>query len=74
MINYSIIPNELLFSDYDDFDVNYEEIELDDGLTLMVERIDESSVKVVKIISSNHQDFLRSNIQPGMEIKSSLQL
>ncbi len=74
MINYSIYPSELLFADFDDFEVNYEELTLEDGTTIMVERIDDKQVKVSQIISSDPQCFLRKDIQPGTILKTNLQI
>jgi len=74
LINYSIYPSELLFADFDDFEVNYEELTLEDGTTIMVERIDDKQVKVSQIISSDPQCFLRKDIQPGTILKTNLQI
>lgn len=74
MINYSIYPVDLVFEDYDNFDIKYEEIVLDTDTTLMVERIDEGQVKIDKIISTNPQNYLRPELQPGSTIKFSINM
>ncbi|MEJ6951654.1 YlzJ-like family protein [Natronospora cellulosivora (SeqCode)] len=74
MINYSIYPPEAVFEDYDDYEIEYEEITLNDGVVLQMERINNQELKVSRIISSNPQNYLRTDIQPGTIIKSNLEL
>lgn len=74
MINYSIYPAEMIFADFDDFEVNYEEMTLDDGTTVMTERINDNQVRISKIISSDPKCFLRKDIQPGAILKTNLQI
>lgn len=74
MINYSIYPPEMIFAEYDSFELDYEELNLADGTMLMIERIDNKQAKVAKIISSDPQSYLRADIQPGTILKTGLQL
>ncbi|MFW5982021.1 MAG: YlzJ-like family protein [Halanaerobiaceae bacterium] len=74
MINYSIYPPEMVFEDYDDYNPEYEEIPLDNGVILLMERINDQELKVCQLISSNPQDYLRIDIQPGTIIKSNINL
>lgn len=74
MINYSIYPKETVFEDYDDFEVKYEEMSLNNDITLLVERIDDKQVKISQIISTDPQIYLNTDIQPGTILKSSLHL
>ena len=71
---YSIFTVETIFSDWDQYDPQYEEMELEKGITLSVERVDPQQVRVNRIISSNPQVFLRNDILPGTIVKSGLQI
>ncbi len=64
----------MVFADFDDFELKYEELSLEDGTIIMVERIDDKQVKVSKIISSDPQCYLRKDIQPGTILKTNLQI
>ncbi|HHU93202.1 MAG TPA: hypothetical protein GXZ20_08750 [Halanaerobiaceae bacterium] len=72
MLNYSIYPLEMVLEDYDNFEVKYDELILPDGLKILAERIDQEDVKVVKIISTDPQDYLRPELQPGTIIKAKI--
>lgn len=74
MINYSIFSAETLFDDWDEFDPQYQEMELGEGITLLVERIDPQQVRINRIISSNPQAFLKNEIFPGTILKTGLQI
>lgn len=74
MINYSIFPPEMVFEGYDDFDIKYEEINIDSDTSLLVERINDSEVKISQIISTDPQVYLKTDFKPGTILKSSLQL
>lgn len=74
MINYSIYPAEVIFADFDDIDLKYEELSIENSITLVVERIDGRQVKVSQVISSDPQNFLRKDIQPGNILKTTLQI
>ncbi|MFI5360281.1 MAG: YlzJ-like family protein [Halanaerobiales bacterium] len=70
MLNYSIYPLEMILEDYDDFVPEYEEVNFSNGLTLLVERSGKDERKIAKIISSDPQDYLRPELQPGSILKS----
>ena len=72
MLNYSIYPLEMVLEDYDNFEVKYDELILPDSLKILAERIDQEDVKVVKIISTDPQDYLRPELQPGKIIKAKI--
>lgn len=74
MVNYSIYPAEEVFDGWDEFTPHYEEMTTQEGTTLMVERIDEKQVVISKIISSNPQDYLNSDLSPGVILKAGLQI
>lgn len=68
MIVYTIFPLELVFEGYEDFKPEYEEIERD-GCRLLVEALSFNQGKIVRLISSNPQDYLNPAYQPGEIIK-----
>ncbi|MFW6029605.1 MAG: YlzJ-like family protein [Halanaerobiales bacterium] len=70
MINYSIYPPELIFDGYEDYQPEYQELSLSDGVILKMERVNQEELQIVRIISSNPQDFIREELQPGTIIKS----
>ncbi|MFW6034854.1 MAG: YlzJ-like family protein [Halothermotrichaceae bacterium] len=74
MINYSIYPASMIFQDWDDFEPEYEEINLNDGTTLMIERIDKKQVKIIQVINSDPQKYLTPALTPGSIIKTSLKI
>ncbi|NLM96562.1 MAG: hypothetical protein GX175_02930 [Halanaerobiaceae bacterium] len=74
MLNYSIYPGELIFEDYDTFEAEYEEIELNDEVRLLVERINNNQLKISQIISSNPNYYLLQEFQPGTILNTTLNL
>ena len=65
MINYSIFRSSFIFSDWERFEPKYEEITVSDSLSLQIERYNNDSVKLVKVISTNPEDYLNSSLTPG---------
>lgn len=74
MVLYTIIPLEYIFDTEDDCEGGRpqrnarenEEIEVSkDGITFMVELMNGGQGKINRIISSNAQDYLRPEWQPG---------
>jgi len=65
MINYSILPPELVFENWDNFEPEFETIEVDGELSLEVERLDPNKVKISRIISSNPHVYLNNSYTPG---------
>lgn len=74
MINYSIIPTEVVFEDWDNLELQYKEFKTEDGITLLVESINDQDYRISKVISSNPQVYLRADLTPGTILKSSLNL
>jgi len=74
MINYSIYPGELVFEDYDVFETEYEEIEINNEVSLLVERVNNNQLKISQIISSNPQYYLFQELQPGTVLNTTLKL
>lgn len=64
MILWTIMPLELVFGQ-EDISNNYDEIDYD-GTKLMVEKVSVNQCRIVRILSSNPQDYLRDDIQPGV--------
>lgn len=60
----------MVFEDYDNFDVKYEELSLDNGITLLVEKTEKEEIKIAKMISTDPQDYLRPELQPGSILKA----
>ena len=65
MINYSIFRSSFIFSEWEQFEPEYEEITISDSLSLQVERCNNDSFKVVKIISTDPKEYLKGNLMPG---------
>lgn len=64
MILWTVMPIELVLAQQDNVSNPYEEIEYA-GTKMMVERMPSNQCRIVRILSSNPMDFLRSDIQPG---------
>lgn len=64
MINYSIYSSNYVFSEWENFKPEYREIQLNNNLSLIVEK-DNDNYKVIRIISSDPNDYLNTNIAPG---------
>ncbi len=71
MINYSIFRSSFIFSEWEQFEPEYEEISISDSLSLQVERYNNDNIKVVKVISTDPKDYLKSNLMPGNIYKNS---
>lgn len=74
MINYSIFPPEVIFSDHEEAKIEYEELNIENNITLIVERINKKKVKIIKVISTDPQIYLKPGLKPDSILKSSLQL
>ena len=70
MILWTVMPLELVFSEQE-FVSPYEEVDYD-GTKLMVERLSPTEGQVVRILSSNPEDFLNPKYQPGTRLSYSL--
>ena len=67
---YTSVPLEQVFEDKAKAEPAYEEIQLE-GKTLIVEPTGPYEGKLVRLISSNADDYLDPNYQPGSVIKYS---
>lgn len=63
MTLWTVMPLELVFGPQEPA-VPYEEVEYG-GTKLMVERLSPTEGKIVRVISSNPDDFLNPRYQPG---------
>lgn len=63
MILWTIMPFEAVFPD-EDFAPAYEEAEYS-GVKMVVEKISPEQCQIVRLISTNPQDYLRRELQPG---------
>ncbi|MFW5998648.1 MAG: YlzJ-like family protein [Bacillota bacterium] len=69
MINYSVYENDFVFKNWEEYQPEYEIIDVLPDLKVQVERINENEVKMVQVISSNHHYFLHKNLTPGSILK-----
>ena len=66
MVLWTIMPIELVLQqDTDGKHNGYEEFNYA-GSKVMVERVADNQCRIVRIISSNPNDYLRDDIQPGV--------
>lgn len=64
-MHYSIIPPEVIFEDWDeDGESPYQEITLE-GRQCIIEPLEHHQARLVQLISSNPEDFMRMEYQPG---------
>lgn len=72
MLLYTIIPMETIFeSETDNWEGSHNEIEMVQGrASLLVQSLPGGKYKVTRIISTDPQDYLRPEWQPGTIISS----
>lgn len=64
MILYTALPLELILEGYEEFSPKYEEMKKG-GQLLLIEPISFNRGKIVRLISSNPQDYMNPSLQPG---------
>jgi len=64
MIIYTSMPLELVYEGYNEFNPKYEEIE-HQGVKMMIEPFSPYKGRVVRLMSSNPQDYLNPSYSPG---------
>ena len=70
MIYWSIIPVETAFAGYDDPSVQPKLVEIEhQGVTMIVEHIEFSQVKIHRLLSPRASDYLKAEWSPGQTIK-----
>lgn len=67
MIHYTLLPLESVFDGWDQLKSAPREVVIH-GVTMLVEPVNESEARIVRLISSDPQDFLNPTFQPGMTI------
>jgi len=68
MILYTIMPAELVFDGYDSYQPNHLEMDYPGGGKLIIEQISVTEGRLVRLISSRHEDYLNTKLQPGATI------
>jgi hypothetical protein len=63
MLLYTTVPIEQIFPT--DIDLQYQEMDLGVGKKVIVERINDSQCKIVRLISTDAYDYLNPKYQPG---------
>ena len=69
MVLWTVMPLEDVFPQ--EYSPNYEEMEYS-GVRMYVERVSNDEYRVVRILSTNPQDYLRKELQPGQIISLNL--
>ncbi|WP_196220223.1 YlzJ-like family protein [Terrilactibacillus tamarindi] len=64
---YTIYPEEVIFSDTEPKSNNQMTLNIQ-GVTLVVEVENQNQLKIIRLISSNPQDFLDERFQPGEQV------
>lgn len=65
---WTVMPLEIVLEGSDSFVPKYNEITWKES-TLVVEPLEMSTARVIRIISTNPQDFMNPQVQPGNIIK-----
>lgn len=68
MIHYSVVPVEVVFEGYDQFNPKYKEIE-HNGIQMVVELEEPDRAKIVRLLSANPHDYLNRSFAPGSIIQ-----
>jgi len=74
MILYTTMAKELVLEGFEDNVPEYEEIHGLGGIILQVEPLGFGQAKIVRLISSNPEDYLNPAFQPGQVITYSISL
>lgn len=68
MILWSIIPSDVILSNLTtNSEPVYEEVEYS-GMKCIVEKVSSSQYQIVKLLTTDPMDYLRSELQPGTTI------
>lgn len=67
---YTTVPLEQIFPENHD-NIQYQELDMGDGKRLVLERLNENQCKVVRLISTDCNDYLNPRYQPGSLINLS---
>ncbi len=64
MTLYTIMPDEVIWAGQESFQPEYMDVEIN-GISMQVERLNASQARVVRLYSSNVQDYLNPAYAPG---------
>ncbi|SHJ56777.1 YlzJ-like protein [Anaerobranca californiensis DSM 14826] len=64
MLLYTIVPIEQIFPSEIN-NLQYQEIDLGVGKKIIIEKINDSQCKIVRLISTDSNDYLNPQFQPG---------
>ncbi len=64
-IIYSPIPMEEIFKTQEAPQTHYQEMDIGDSKKLVLERLNENQCRVIRLISTDCNDFLNPKYQPG---------
>ena len=67
MIIYTAMPLEFVYSGFDEFHPQYEEIDYQ-GVKMVIEPSGPYTGKIVRLLSCNPQDYLNPSYSPGSMI------
>ena len=68
MTIHSIIPDEEIFRGWETHRPRFAELTLN-GVTMQVERINDTQARIVRLISPNANDYLNPSLAPGSLIE-----
>jgi hypothetical protein len=66
MLLWTIVPQEVIFA-AEEYCPAYEEIDYS-GMKMMVEKQSPTEYRIVRLLSTDPNDYLRPEIQPGMTL------
>jgi len=69
MVLYTTMPLETVLEGFDQVQRRYLELEVDGGVRLLVEQTGANEGRIVRLISTDPQDYLQECYQPGRSIK-----
>lgn len=67
MILYTMMPQELIFPQENE-SINNQQLVSYQGVSLIVEAVDQQNVQVIRVLSSDPQHFLDERFCPGAKI------
>lgn len=72
-IFYSIIPEDIVFEGYEQYNPEYKELMVD-GITMLVEMTSMTEGRIARLISPNPNDYLNPRYAPGQIVSFSPQI
>ncbi|MDI3534146.1 MAG: hypothetical protein PWQ82_511 [Thermosediminibacterales bacterium] len=69
MVHYAAIPEELIFGQFNQNKAKSQKEIFYQGIRMIVEPINFREAKIIKILSSDPQDYINPLFQPGAVIK-----